>query len=1268
VQLTPLPLTSGSTVQLRVNGSVPRTLLTGPTLILTGNGTEFIGLDDSGAFTSSNSSHTSSGNLPAAARQDLVALAYVHNYAVALTRQGGLVAWSPGNATTLAVPAELSRNLTQLVSAGDEILALRDDGTVLAWTPGNLFPNSLPSDIPSGITRLAARNGTRLALLADGSVRAWGGIPPAPPEAASGIVAIFAGDGLAFAQKADGTLVHWGSTSPHLATLPAAAHTGITDLVGDNFSAHAILPDGSVIAWGDPLLPSLDAPAAARTGVVALAARGYIRAAQKADGTVVTWETSSTSAAQVTPLALALPRSASVPLRYGSNRLSLRVTPLGRALSDATLATGYNFHLAVTPQGSVTYRPSSTFSSSLIIPTEAQSNVTSVFSGGNGTYALTTAGRVVTLSGSSLSPGLQPSPSGQTPVVAPIVSLAVGQTFALLLRTDGTLAAVGSTPGGPLPAVNDAVAIAAGAHHALILRANGQVLALGSNNTSATVPAAAQSGVIAIAAATDRSMALKTDGSVVTWGNTFTSPPPTEALSGVVGVAVNDTQALALKADGSVVAWGSDTATYPPPASVSSGVIALFASGRHQVALKADGSTVTWGRHITSSTLYPADFGGPLLASPVRDYHLTITRDLPPPALDQLSASGGTLNPSFAPTTLAYSLPDTPYPAIALTGLSRVPGDELAIRTGPAAFAARLRGPTLATTYGGILALTPDGTLQRFGSNPGNFPTTTPNGLTSIAVTENYTVIALKNDGSLVGLGDNTYNLLSALPGGTDFVAITTGRSHALAVRRDGSVAAWGDTSAQKLTVPSTATDVIAVAAGDNTSIALRRDGTAVAWGRYSVNPQPIPADARSGIIAVAAGRDHYLALRADGRAVQFGNTSGMSEVPPYRFVAIGASGDQNLGLRPNGELVSWGGYGPAPQLTPANSANIASFVFGPYFVAAQRLDGSLISIPSSFPGPSNLNGSPTFAGPFALPLNALQPLASGTNSVEVRVSRPGSTQPAATYTVAVTRLPAPGFSLFPGTGAAPADSPAYSHNFGLVRLATPSPARTFTLLNNGTADLFISSASLLGAHSADFDVSELSLPLTLAPGATTTFNATTTPAAIGNRLAALSFATNLPNGEPAGFAFRSEGISYAYDYDYWRSTQFLTYELAAPELEATLWGDLADPDGDGIPNLLEYATGTDAKLPYGGSSSVALDPAAPGGPRLTLTYLRRIRAAVSGVLFQVEWSDSLAPGSWSTAGVTETVTSTFGFNETVVASVPLGPTARFLRLRVTAP
>jgi hypothetical protein len=71
-------------------------------------------------------------------------------------------------------------------------------------------------------------------------------------------------------------------------------------------------------------------------------------------------------------------------------------------------------------------------------------------------------------------------------------------------------------------------------------------------------------------------------------------------------------------------------------------------------------------------------------------------------------------------------------------------------------------------------------------------------------------------------------------------------------------------------------------------------------------------------------------------------------------------------------------------------------------------------------------------------------------------------------------------------------------------------------------------------------------------------------------------------------------------------------------------------------------------------------------GADLEYSYTRSTAAKNNGVTYQIEWSDTLEVGSWSTETVTQQITTTQGALETVKASVPAGTGGkRFLRLRV---
>ena len=106
---------------------------------------------------------------------------------------------------------------------------------------------------------------------------------------------------------------------------------------------------------------------------------------------------------------------------------------------------------------------------------------------------------------------------------------------------------------------------------------------------------------------------------------------------------------------------------------------------------------------------------------------------------------------------------------------------------------------------------------------------------------------------------------------------------------------------------------------------------------------------------------------------------------------------------------------------------------------------------------------------------------------------------------------------------------------------------------------------------------------------------------------------------------------------------------------------DGATPFGDGVPNLLKFATG----LP-GDARATAPGALAVVGSNLEFTFPRSVEAMAEVTLF-VEWSDTLEAGSWSSAGLSEQVLETHSGVQTVQVTLPAGSSGkRFLRLGVT--
>jgi hypothetical protein len=120
-----------------------------------------------------------------------------------------------------------------------------------------------------------------------------------------------------------------------------------------------------------------------------------------------------------------------------------------------------------------------------------------------------------------------------------------------------------------------------------------------------------------------------------------------------------------------------------------------------------------------------------------------------------------------------------------------------------------------------------------------------------------------------------------------------------------------------------------------------------------------------------------------------------------------------------------------------------------------------------------------------------------------------------------------------------------------------------------------------------------------------------------------------------------------------WRALYFTTSELSDP----TITGHAADPDADGVPNLLEYALARDPLVPD--SAPPLLTSTSTSPLNLSVSFFRH-RA---DLIYTVEASSTLAPGSWQ---VIATDPGQVSATDPVVVSDPTPGPRRFLRLRVT--
>ena len=280
-----------------------------------------------------------------------------------------------------------------------------------------------------------------------------------------------------------------------------------------------------------------------------------------------------------------------------------------------------------------------------------------------------------------------------------------------------------------------------------------------------------------------------------------------------------------------------------------------------------------------------------------------------------------------------------------------------------------------------------------------------------------------------------------------------------------------------------------------------------------------------------------------------------------------------------------------------------------------------------------------------------------------------GVTKVTATGTTGVFTAPVTGLS--PNTGYS---FKAYAINS--VGTTYTSPAATFTtavMLPSATtlAATAISTTSVTLNGTITANNSSTAVSFDYGTSISYGSNAAATPATVTGS-SSTSVGTSLTGLAPGTtYHFRVKGISGAgttngSDATFttlsllqnWRLTNFGTSANSGNT------ADSADYDGDGIPNLVEYALNLNptksSKLPL----TTVLN-----GANFECTYSRSTLAVNAGVTVTVEWSNTLASGSWSSTGVTQNILSDDGTTQQVKALVPTNSAStKFVHLSVTPP
>jgi hypothetical protein len=164
-------------------------------------------------------------------------------------------------------------------------------------------------------------------------------------------------------------------------------------------------------------------------------------------------------------------------------------------------------------------------------------------------------------------------------------------------------------------------------------------------------------------------------------------------------------------------------------------------------------------------------------------------------------------------------------------------------------------------------------------------------------------------------------------------------------------------------------------------------------------------------------------------------------------------------------------------------------------------------------------------------------------------------------------------------------------------------------------------------------------------------------------------------SGTAGGTPGATDPLGFAHHFDGWRWNHFPAAQIYLPSppnpagtVNAALVGPAADADGDGLPNLTEYAFGRSPNQPELSSLTAIELASEPAGACIRISYQRRIQAL--DLTFIVEACDDLAAGSWSAVSLPETVEPISADLERVtLRDADFADSARqFYRVRVVKP
>ncbi|MFO1488073.1 MAG: DUF5011 domain-containing protein [Verrucomicrobiota bacterium] len=546
---------------------------------------------------------------------NVVAIAGGGFHNLALKNDGKVAAWGYNSLGQTTIPSGLS-NVVAIAGGSFHSLALKNNGTVLAWGWNNSGQTNIPVGL-SNVVAIAAGASHSLALKSDGTVAAWGWNDHGQtniPVGLSNVVAIAGGYVHNLALKSDGKVVAWGSNTSGQTNIPVGL-SNVVAVAGGVYHSLALKRDGTVAVWGRNVEGQTNMPVGL-SNVVAIAGGGYHSLALKRDGTVVAWGAGTTNTGSgfdygqsIIPagLSISLPVTVSGSVDTntpGTYTLTYTATNIhgGIGTVSRTVVVQDTLPPVITMLGA---NPVTLFTNTPFIDPGA-----TALDACGGSIAVTTNSTVYSAVPGRYAVGYTATDgNGNVATSTRVVQVILPQV--ITRNGDAVITnechAAFTDPGAA--ATGLPIAIAAGGIHNLALKSDGKVAAWGSSpGSGVTNIPVGLSNVVAIAGGSYHSLALKTDGKVVAWGANFNDYGQTTipvGLSNVVAIAGGLYHSLALKSDGTVAAWGNDGNGQTTIPVGLSNVVAIAGGGSHSLALKSDGTVAAWGYNAFGQTNIP---------------------------------------------------------------------------------------------------------------------------------------------------------------------------------------------------------------------------------------------------------------------------------------------------------------------------------------------------------------------------------------------------------------------------------------------------------------------------------------------------------------------------------------------------------------------------------------------------------------------------------------------------------------------------------------